>query len=118
MQRLRLDERVAIAFASHLTWADGLPARPSARGAPGPAPAAPAAAGGALATLQSGAREWAARVSEALPGLGGGRSGGPADDFAGTINVRARLLHARTARAGCRHGACVRRRGAQGRASG
>ncbi len=118
MQRLRLNERVAIAFATHLTWADGLPARPSARGAPGPAPAAPAAGGGALAALQSGAREWAARASEALPGLGGGRSGGPADDFAGTINVRARLLHARTARAGCRHGACVRRRGAQGRASG
>jgi len=94
VQRLRLDERVAIAFATHLTWADGLPARPSARGAPDPAPAAPAAAGGALATLQSGARAGGAGVSEALRGRGGGRPGGPADDFAGTINVRARLLHA------------------------
>ena len=28
MERLRLDERVAISFATHLTWADGVPSPP------------------------------------------------------------------------------------------
>ena len=90
MERLRLDERVAISFATHLTWADGVPSPPrplpssASRAAKGPS-----AAAGAPSSWQSNTRELAERWARPLTSFGGGGGGvdGQAVDFAGKINV-------------------------------
>jgi len=90
VERLRLDERVAISFATHLTWADGVPSPPrplpssASRAAKGPY--TPAAAPG---SWQSNTRELAERWARPLTSFGGSGGGvdGRAVDFAGKINV-------------------------------
>lgn len=89
VQRMRLDERVAIEFATHLTWIDGV--RPA--GTPPPSAGngvrtGPPAAAGSVGdgSWQNGARELAGRLARPFTSLGGGDW---ASGAGGKINVGA-----------------------------
>ena len=89
MQRLRLDERVAIEFATHLTWADGVPADTPSPSASNGVSTGPAAAAGSVAdgAWQDGARSLAGRLTRPFTSLADG--GNWSSDAGGKINVGA-----------------------------
>ncbi|KAK9822984.1 hypothetical protein WJX81_000572 [Elliptochloris bilobata] len=88
LQRLRLDERVAIEFATHLTWADGVPPAGAFLNGNGSGIRTATYAGADSAedgSWQNGARELAGRLTRPFAGLGGG--GGDTPDIGGKIHA-------------------------------